>query len=166
MVILTNFIAFCILLRKTTALSGAGFRSGACACCMPYSLLGALCCSLPECASLMHMVLLCWPGQCYVGAHFSAYLRCCSLPLQLWLHECFICHHCLGPAAGGDCDVGRERHFLLVPDSQVERKVGQPVHCHLCARLGECWCCGSETLAGMLPVNCSSASSSVPSQTI
>ena len=35
MVILTNFVAFCILLRKTTARSGAGFRLAACACCMP-----------------------------------------------------------------------------------------------------------------------------------
>ena len=61
MVILTNFIAFCILLRKTRARSGAGLRSGACACCMPYSLPGALCWSAAECT--------CWQAwQCFVGA--------------------------------------------------------------------------------------------------
>ena len=48
MVILTNFIAFCILLRKTTARSGAGFRSGTCAYCMPLSL--PMCCMTAECA--------------------------------------------------------------------------------------------------------------------
>ena len=42
--------------------------------------------------------------------------------------------------------------------------MGLPVHSHICACLGECWLC-SVALAGMLPVLCSCASSSVPCRT-
>ena len=112
MVILTNFVAFCILLRKTTARSGAGFRSGACACCMSLSLPRALCCTSAGHASPMHVVLLCWQAWaifCWCSRlPIPAYLRWSNFPLQLWVHERFICHHCLGLAAGGDRDVGRE----------------------------------------------------------